>query len=267
MSAKKGTAAPAKRRPPDASMELLTSIQRDTIEPEYGVHYGEHRPARGRSRWLMLAICFLAGLMFATSSMGTGRGADDAAGERSDLISQINAAQQRNAELQAQADELANQVHELEQDRLGQQVRFDDSAQVMSGVIPVSGPGIVLIITDSPDDETGIIVDQDIRQVVNGLWLAGAESISVNDHRLSTRTAIRQAGSAITVDYKSLTGPYRIEVIGDPDTLATNFGAGPGGAWLNFLKRNHGVSWTLGTSTELELGADPGLDTDNAGVR
>lgn len=73
---------------------------------------------------------------------------------------------------------------------------------IWSGQVSVIGPGIVLTINDNPKDANGTIVDQDLRQVANGLWLAGAEAISINGHRLSARTAIRQAGAAI-VDYRS----------------------------------------------------------------
>ena len=85
------TQAPPKRRPPDASMELLTAIQRDTIDPEYGSHYGEDRHDRRRHRWLAVLVSFLAGLMFATSSMGAGRGNDNVASERADLIADDHA--------------------------------------------------------------------------------------------------------------------------------------------------------------------------------
>ncbi len=248
-------------------MELLTAIRRDTIEPEYGTHYADETPKKARTRWLVLAIGFLAGLMFATSSMGGAFRNDSVASERADLIAQAEQAEERNEQLRAEADGLAAEVEALQANQLGRQIVLDDSAVSWSGIAAVSGPGIVLTITDNPRDDSGIVVDQDIRHIVNGLWLAGAEAISVNGHRLSARTAIRQAGSAITVNYRSLTSPYHIEAIGDPESLSRSFSSGPGAAWLNYLKRNHGVSWTMDSRRELNLGADPGLDVDNASVR
>ena len=128
------------------------------------------------------------------------------------------------------------------------------------------GPGIVLTINDNPKDANGTIVDQDLRQVANGLWLAGAEAISINGHRLSARTAIRQAGAAITVDYRSLTTPYRIEAIGDPGALESGFTGNSGGAWLSYLRRNYGVSWAIERRKEVRLGPDAGLAVGHAGV-
>ena len=67
------------------------------------------------------------------------------------------------------------------------------------------------------------MLDIDLQILVNGLWESGAEAISINGHRLSNLTAIRGAGDAITVDYRSLTRPYQIEAIGDPRTLPASF--------------------------------------------
>ena len=74
------------------------------------------------------------------------------------------------------------------------------------------------------------VLDIDLQVLANGLWQAGAEAVSINGHRLSDLTAIRSAGDAITVDYRSLTRPYRVEAIGDPRTLQARFVESAGGA-------------------------------------
>jgi uncharacterized protein YlxW (UPF0749 family) len=40
-----------------------------------------------------------------------------------------------------------------------------------------------------------------------GLWEPARKPSPINGHRLSSLTAIRSAGDAITVDYRSLTRP------------------------------------------------------------
>ena len=55
--------------------------------------------------------------------------------------------------------------------------------------------------------------------MVNALWAAGAEAISINGQRLGPTTAIRFAGEAVLVDFRPVTNPYEISAIGDPDTL------------------------------------------------
>lgn len=253
----------ARRRVPDASMELLNSIQGDTIDPEYAERAAGGLPRRSRAPWLVVIVGLLAGLMFTTSALSGGRGTPTVAAERADLLAQIEAAEQRNQELRGRAEELAAQVQALEES-LGAAAQGDPDDATWAGVVPVTGPGVVLVINDNPRDANGIIVDQDLRQVVNGLWLAGAEAITINGHRLSARTAIRQAGSAVTVDYRSLTTPYRIQAIGDSQALVNGFTSNSGGAWLNFLRRNYGVSWTMEQASELELGVDAGLGVDRA---
>lgn len=257
----------AKRRVLDASMELLNSIQRDTLDPEYAeVASGRQAPGRSRAPLLVLVVCVLAGLMFTTSGLRAGRAAVGADTERAELIAQINQLDERNRVLREQAQTLTSELQQLEAERLGPGHQPDPGDVVWAGSSPVSGPGVVLVVTDSQNDSQGIIVDQDIRQIVNGLWLAGAEAIAINGHRLSARTAIRQAGSAVTVDYRSMTTPYRIEAIGDPTEVTKAFNANSGGQWLNFLKRNCGVGWSIESSNELQLGADAGLGINRAGV-
>ena len=95
--------------------------------------------------------------------------------------------------------------------------------------------------------------------LANGLWEAGAEAISINGHRLSSLTAIRSAGDAITVDYRSLTRPYRVEAIGDPRTLQAHFVESSAGAWWNDLAQNRRMRYEISDVKQLDLAADPGM--------
>ena len=249
----------------DASMELLNSIQRDTIDPEYAaVASGGH--GRSRAPVLVVVIGLIAGLMFTTSGLRGGLRAADAVSARTELITQIDQTEQRIQELRAQGNQLSIEIEQIEREQLGDAHVLSEPDLVWSGLISVSGPGILLTISDNPKDANGTIVDQDLREVANGLWLAGAEAISINGHRLSARTAIRQAGAAVTVDYRSLTTPYRIEAIGDPGELGSAFTGTSGGSWLSFLSRNYGVTWAIERRSELLLGPDAGLGVEHAGV-
>ena len=130
------------------------------------------------------------------------------------------------------------------------------------GAAAVKGPGVLVTVDDAPgsDTDTGDrVLDVDLQILVNGLWRAGAEAISVNGHRLSGLTAIRGAGEAITVDYRSLTRPYRVAAIGDPRTLPASFAETSAGAWWIDLSRNRGMSFTVSGAQKLTLDPDPGL--------
>lgn len=116
----------------------------------------------------------------------------------------------------------------------------------------------------SADNSDDRVLDLDLQILANGLWQAGAEAIAINGHRLSTLTAIRSAGDAITVDYRSLTGPYRVEAIGDPRTLPARFAETPAGAWWTELSRNRGMRFDVSEARTLNLPADPGITLRHA---
>ena len=50
--------------------------------------------------------------------------------------------------------------------------------------------------------------------VVNALWAAGAEAISVNGQRIGPDTFVRTAGSAILVNVTPVSSPYEVAAIG-----------------------------------------------------
>ena len=109
-------------------------------------------------------------------------------------------------------------------------------ANLLSGLIAVTGPGVVVTLRDSknpppkPADmsqETYIelnqyymIHDKDVQMVINELRASGAEAISVNDQRVVSTTAVRCVGPVVMVNNVQTNGsPVKISAIGDPDTL------------------------------------------------
>lgn len=98
--------------------------------------------------------------------------------------------------------------------------------QVMAGLTPVTGPGIVIVLNDSdrpvhpgePQD-VFLIHDDDLVRTVNELRAAGAEAIAINKQRIVANTAIRCAGPTILVNTTRVAPPYVIEAIGNKDEL------------------------------------------------
>ncbi len=101
-----------------------------------------------------------------------------------------------------------------------------EAQKLAAGFLPVTGPGVEVILGDSPQIPTGtdpinyIIHDYDLRVVVNALWAGGAEAISINGQRLISTSSIRCAGNTILVNYTRLASPYKIKAIGNPSKLA-----------------------------------------------
>lgn len=251
------------RRPdparPDASMQLLNQVFESTLDPDY-------RPGRRRAPLAIAVTLACIGFLIAGSATQTLQGQPAAAQERQRLIGLVTAEQTRADGLAVQAKTLGAEVRRLREGSLGSDAAATAIArelgrvELATGAGPVRGPGIRITLDDGPGgDAKSRLIDVDLRQAVNGLWFAGAEAVAINGHRLSSRTAIREAGDAVTVDYRSLTPPYRVEAVGDQATLAARFAGSAGASWLTYLKQNYGVAYDVTTSDSLTLPADPGL--------
>lgn len=256
---------------PDASMDLLNNILRQPLDPDYTADSA--RDPKNRTRWAKAAVFVVAAALVSGGAVQTAQGAPAAAAERTELIGLI---QQQNSAVDAartQLEQLEAQNRALRQKGLGtdstdsQVAAQIESLETATGAGAVTGDGVVVTLDDAPGGSTsGVILDLDIRQAVNGLWSAGAEAVSVNGHRLSARTSIRAAGSAITVDYRSITAPYRIEAIGDTSTLRARFAQSEGGNWLAYLHDTQHITYDIAVQTGLSLSADPGLGVAHASI-
>ena len=264
-------------RRPDASMDLLRQITEQPIDPDYATvaarqHDGEtadvHRGWRRPLPWALTLAAVLAGTLFAIGAVQTTQRAPLVATERQELIARITAAETAQDVQRTQIAALDADINRLRTTAASgdtaAEARLAEIEELGMGVgtVAVTGPGVVVTVDDAPGSQTDArdrVLDQDLQILVNGLWESGAEAISINGHRLSTLTAIRGAGDAITVDYRSLTRPYVIEAIGDERTLPATFAQTDAGAWWNDLSRNRGMSFAMSGADELTLAADPGM--------
>jgi uncharacterized protein YlxW (UPF0749 family) len=251
------------QRPVDWSMDLLRQIRESAVDPDYEA-LGKH-VTKSRWRLPLAAVALVLGLVVAVQGWYTYKASPDTASERDQLISRIRAADKTNDDLRAQQVALEQQIGDLQKRQADTTTQAQLEAQgAVSGGTAVTGPGMVVVVDDAQGTNGARVTDEDLRQLVNGVWAAGAEGIAINGHRLTTRTAIRSAGSAITVDYRSLLRPYRVEAIGDPKALPARFANTPGGAWWADAKNNYGLAYDVSTSTSLTLPGDPGLAVTTA---
>lgn len=252
-------------------MDLLNNILRNPVDPDYrAAAAGPRRPA---SRLAIFAVVLLIGALFTLAAVQTTRSAPAAAKERELLIRQAEDLTESQDALRIQIEELRTENAQVRESLLSDnaearaaQAEIDRLAPG-AGEVAVHGPGIVVLVDDAPavrDDELNRVLDSDLRMLVNGLWSAGAEAIAINGNRVSTLTAIRSAGDAITVNYRSLTRPYRVEAIGDPQTLAARFGDSPGGQLWQGLAQNYQMRFDITQVNQLQLRADPRLALNHA---
>ena len=260
-------------------MDLLRQITEQPIDPDYAAvaarpHEGDSddpTTAEGRRRplrWALTLAAVLAGTLFAIGAVQTTQRAPLLASERQELIARITAAEAaqdgqraRVAALDADITGLRTTAASGDTEAEARLAEIEELG-IDVGTVAVTGGGVVITVDDAPGsqgDARDRVLDQDLQILVNGLWEAGAEAISVNGHRLSTLTAIRGAGEAITVDYRSLTRPYVVEAIGDQRTLPASFAQTTAGAWWNDLARNRGMTFSMSGVDELTLAADPGM--------
>ena len=104
--------------------------------------------------------------------------------------------------------------------------------QVLTGSLPVQGPGVSVSIASTTN-----LLCYDIIDIVNELFAAGAEAVSINDMRLSAITPLIETTDAsgvtkITVNGVTLLTPIVIKAVGDPATLHTGL-TFPGGIIIN----------------------------------
>ena len=93
--------------------------------------------------------------------------------------------------------------------------------QMWAGTTAMVGPGVEVRLSGSDreartddDRESLSVQDVDLQLVVNALWEAGAEAVSVNGQRLVATSPIRAAGETITVNFRPLVPPYEVHAIG-----------------------------------------------------
>jgi len=255
-------------------MDLLNSIIRQPIDPDYALTASAGRKPTHRGRWQIGVLAMIIGALFAVAALQTTRAAPALQSERSELISRIHNAEHEQDELRSRVTSLTEDIATLRAAALGD----DDAARLVESQISmldplvgnaaVTGAGVLIVVDDSPSaaaDARDRVLDIDLQVLVNGLWQAGAEAISINGHRLSSLTAIRSAGDAITVDYRSLTRPYRVEAIGDVRTLQARFVESSAGAWWNDLAQNRRMRYEISDVKQLDLAADPGIVLRHAG--
>ncbi len=96
------------------------------------------------------------------------------------------------------------------------------------GLTEVTGTGVIVILKDNDtlnsnsniDLSNSIVHDVDIIAIVNELKNAGAEAISINDHRVVPTTSISCDGNVIKINGEKVGAPFEIKAIGLPEQLA-----------------------------------------------
>lgn len=109
-----------------------------------------------------------------------------------------------------------------------------DNVNVFAGLTDVKGKGIKVTIDETKarnqialdsgmyDPNVYIVQYTDLLNLINDLKIAGAEAISVNNQRISSRTEIGGVGPFISINGAKYASHFEIYAIGNPDSLETS---------------------------------------------
>jgi uncharacterized protein YlxW (UPF0749 family) len=271
-------------------MTLLISMMERPLDPGYAAAAAEREAAglpasTGTRTPTVVVASVVAGLLLTLGAVALRTPSSSAIKAKANLVSQIEtrraAVEKQSAtlrSLRAQVDRLQGQA--LGRDEAALQARLA-TLTLASGAQPVTGKGITVRLDNAPGSgdtsadgnprtgtkkDDGTVFSKDLQVVVNGLWEAGAEAISVNGQRLTSTSAIRFAGEAILVNYRPLARPYTISAIGDPADLQVEFASNDGGAYARALKDNYGIRVSIDAVDKLTLPAATSLTVREATV-
>ncbi len=115
-------------------------------------------------------------------------------------------------EVTALEDELTNYQRTAGQSNLESMVGELNRLRIINGLVEVAGPGIEVQIS-------GGVTALDLQDLVNEARNAGSEALALNGYRLVARSVIVGSNGSIRLEETRLSSPYRLQAIGQPDTL------------------------------------------------
>ena len=148
--------------------------------------------------------------------------------ERRKITLEMEQLKKQKESMQSKIDELQSEVKQYESaassnDEMSKEiVKKLEESRILTGSVDVQGTGVVIYITPqsalfNTQVEAPAIVDSDLLRIINELNAADAEAVSINDIRINSRTAVRNASNYITVNEERIS-PYKritIKAIGD----------------------------------------------------
>jgi uncharacterized protein YlxW (UPF0749 family) len=220
----------------------------------------------------MLAGLALVGFLLATAAAQTRPG--PRLGSKGRLVDLIRVTDARTSALRAELEDLKTRLASLEAGgsaqgkALAALLARGGALAPFAGLTAIHGPGIRVELNDSPlrESPTGdpndlVVHEQDIQSVVNALWAAGAEGISVNGERITALSAIRCVGNTLLLHGSVYSPPYRITAVGEPRKLRAGLDDDLGVERLRILAEKFRLGLAVADVAEAALPAFRGVIT------
>lgn len=237
-------------------------------------------PNRGwavrRSGWPALVMCsaMLMGLLFATTGL-TARGTSLRAGPETALLGLINDLQRRTdqqartlLELQAQTEAALSRAEDLD---AGASIARElaEVGAAAAGLTELRGAGVEITLDDAPREAGGslpagarpddvIIHQSDVQAVVNALWAANVDAVTIMGERIIATSAVLCVGNTLLLQGRTYSPPFQIEAIGDLDAIESAMERSPGVGLLRQAVRSFGLEFSVRSAEELTLPAYDG---------
>ncbi len=243
--------ATARRADQPSSMMLLQTILGSALDPGY--RKAAESAKHPLSWWRVALIAILVILL----GFGTGvairslRAQETGAlAARNSLLEQVAEKQANTAILQEEISGLSTTAEQLSA-ASAPLAKVPAALSLSSANRSVYGPGVIVQISDA--DAT--VRDSEVRALTNALWVSGAEAISIDGVRLGPSTTIRTAGSTILVDFEAVSSPYKIEAIGNQQTMLETLMKVADPDQSSGSINRAGLSLTVEPADDLELNA------------
>lgn len=174
---------------------------------------------------------------------------------REELIEQ----QENNKELREELLQKQTAVKEFEEFYADEQANYADYAKEAEslrrflGILPIEGNGLKVTLQDGEYDPNSvnpndyIVHESHVFQVINELYISGAQAVSINGQRIHSNSHIVCTGPVIAVDGVQYPAPFTIEAIGKSDVLESSMKLS-GGVMDQLVNDNIIVTLDAGTS-------------------
>lgn len=182
---------------------------------------------RWRSSLVLAIVTGLLGFLLVTAAFSARDAQRAAAPGKTQLVHLIDQRRSQESDLEQAVRALRQEILDAQRriastDRT-QRAAADRAAKLAAeaGTTALKGNGLIVKLSDSSrqpqasgDASAYLIHDSDLQLVVNALFAAGAEAVSLNDNRIVATSPIRAAGATIVVNFRPLTPPYQVVGIG-----------------------------------------------------
>lgn len=181
------------------------------------------RPSRGQV--VVALLLALLGFAAVVQVRATDQDQDFVGARQADLIALINTLALATDRTEAELAELQETRDSLRGDAAASQTALEvarqrvETLEILAGTVPAVGPGVRITV----DAQSGTLGTDQLLNGLQELRNAGAEAIELNDTvRVIAQTGlVDDPAEGLIVDGTPLQGPYVIEAIGEPYTLAT----------------------------------------------